>query len=155
MRNEAEKDIENLCDSRVVRHFSRKDRLAYGQLLLKTAALQNHVPYLSTGLNDSKLVFKERIHDPARTEASAQTFPASHPYRYRTDCRKYTGRLQFWSDRHKFPMLSLHSQTTHRFPRRQRHPIPLRLRLPDRKLSPGIRMQKRQKWQCTQEPTNP
>lgn len=75
MRNEAEKDIENLCDSRVVRHFSRKDRLAYGQLLLKTAALQNHVPYLSTGLNDSKLVFKERIHYLARTEHLHRRFP--------------------------------------------------------------------------------
>ncbi len=75
MRSEAEKDIENLCDSRVVRHCSRQGRIAYGQLLLKTAALQSHVPYLSTGLNDSKLVFKERIHYLTRMDRLHRRFP--------------------------------------------------------------------------------
>lgn len=62
MRSEAEKDIENLCDGRVLQSSPAQSRLHYSQLLLKTAALQNHIPYLSASLNDSKLVFKERIH---------------------------------------------------------------------------------------------
>lgn len=62
MRSEAEKDIENLCDGRVLQASPMQSRLHYSQLLLKTAALQNHIPYLSASLNDSKLVFKERIH---------------------------------------------------------------------------------------------
>lgn len=62
MRSEAEKDIENLCDGRVLQSSPMQSRLHYSQLLLKTAALQNHIPYLSASLNDSKLVFKERIH---------------------------------------------------------------------------------------------
>ena len=62
MRCEAEKDIENLCDGRVLQSSPAQSRLHYSQLLLKTAALQNHIPYLSASLNDSKLIFKERIH---------------------------------------------------------------------------------------------
>ena len=62
MRSEAEKDIENLCDGRVLQSSPAQSRLHYSQLLLKTAALQNHIPYLSASLNDSKLIFKERIH---------------------------------------------------------------------------------------------
>lgn len=61
MRNEAEKDIENLCDSRVVEHYTGEEKMKYSRLLLKTAAFQNHVPYLAASLNDSTLVFKERI----------------------------------------------------------------------------------------------
>ena len=62
MRSEAEKDIENLCDGRVLQSSPAQSRLHYSRLLLKTAALQNHIPYLSASLNDSKLIFKERIH---------------------------------------------------------------------------------------------
>lgn len=62
MRSEAEKDIENLCDGRVLQASPAQSRLHYSQLLLKTAALQNHIPYLSASLNDSKLIFRERIH---------------------------------------------------------------------------------------------
>lgn len=61
MKKEAEKDIENLCDSSVIKFCEKPERLAYSRLLLKTATFQNHVPYLSTSLNDSALVFKERI----------------------------------------------------------------------------------------------
>lgn len=61
MEKEAEKDIENLCDSSVIKFCEKPERLAYSRLLLKTATFQNHVPYLSTSLNDSTLVFKERI----------------------------------------------------------------------------------------------
>lgn len=61
MAAEAEKDIENLCDSSVIEFCEKPERQLYSRLLLKTAAFQNHVPYLSTSLNDSTLVFKERI----------------------------------------------------------------------------------------------
>ncbi|MDO5346602.1 MAG: M56 family metallopeptidase [Lachnospiraceae bacterium] len=61
MCSEAEKDIENLCDGRVVENYTRSEQMKYGRLLLKTAALQNHVPYLAASLNDSTLVFKDRI----------------------------------------------------------------------------------------------
>lgn len=61
MEKEAEKDIENLCDSSVIRFCEKPERLAYNRLLLKTAAFHHHVPYLATSLNDSTLVFKERI----------------------------------------------------------------------------------------------
>ena len=61
MRSEAEKDIENLCDGDVVEKYTKEEQMKYGRLLRKTAALQNHVPYLAASLNDSTLIFKERI----------------------------------------------------------------------------------------------
>lgn len=61
MRSQAERDIENLCDGSVVAHCTREGRQSYSRLLLKTAAYQNHVPYLAASLNDSTLIFKERI----------------------------------------------------------------------------------------------
>lgn len=61
MRSEAERDIENLCDGSVVEHYTKEQQMQYSRLLLKTAAFQNHVPYLAASLNDSTLVFKERI----------------------------------------------------------------------------------------------
>lgn len=61
MRSEAEKDIENLCDGSVVENYTREEQMKYSRLLLKTAALQNHVSYLASSLNDSTLIFKERI----------------------------------------------------------------------------------------------
>lgn len=61
MQREAEKDIENLCDGSMVVKYSMDKRMKYGQLLLKIAASQNHVPYLSVSLNNGKKVFKDRI----------------------------------------------------------------------------------------------
>ncbi|MDO4322297.1 MAG: M56 family metallopeptidase [Lachnospiraceae bacterium] len=61
MRSEAERDIENLCDGSVVAAYTKEEQMKYSRLLLKTAALQNHVPYLAASLNDSTLIFKERI----------------------------------------------------------------------------------------------
>lgn len=61
MTKEAEKDIENLCDSRVTEGCTQPERQLYNQLLLKTATGQHALPYLAASLNDSTLVFKERI----------------------------------------------------------------------------------------------
>ena len=61
MQREAEKDVENLCDGKMAANYNRQERRKYGELLLKIAAFQNHVPYLSVSLNDSKKVFKDRI----------------------------------------------------------------------------------------------
>ncbi len=61
MQREAEKDIENLCDGKMAAHYTMKDRMKYGELLLKIAASQNHIPYMSVGFSDGKKVFKDRI----------------------------------------------------------------------------------------------
>ena len=62
MRIEAEKDIENLRDRQVICGCQVQERKLYQQLLLKTAALdRNLTPHLAASLNDSFLVFKERI----------------------------------------------------------------------------------------------
>lgn len=61
MKREAEKDVENLRDGNVLKHCSQSEQRLYTQLLLKTAAGVHLLPYLSTSLNDSTMVFKERI----------------------------------------------------------------------------------------------
>lgn len=61
MQREAEKDIENLCDGKMAVHYTKKDRLKYGQLLLQIAAEQNNIPYMSVGFSNGKKVFKDRI----------------------------------------------------------------------------------------------
>lgn len=61
MQREAEMDIENLCDGKMAAHYSMKDRMKYGELLLKIAAGQNHIPYMSVGFSDGKKIFKNRI----------------------------------------------------------------------------------------------
>ncbi|MDO4338303.1 MAG: M56 family metallopeptidase [Eubacteriales bacterium] len=61
MLKEADNDIENLCDTNVIRHCTVKDHRLYRKLLLRTAAIENHVPYVSASLNDSTMVFKDRI----------------------------------------------------------------------------------------------
>ena len=61
MQREAEMDIENLCDGKMAAHYTMKDRMKYGELLLKIAAGQNHIPYMSVGFSDGKKVFKNRI----------------------------------------------------------------------------------------------
>lgn len=58
---EADKDIENLCDAEVVRVCSRAERKLYRKLLLRTVAIDNQVPYVTASLNDSSMVFKDRI----------------------------------------------------------------------------------------------
>ena len=61
MQKEADKDIENLCDAAVIRRVSKKECQLYRQLLLRTVAFSNHVPYVTASLNDSGMVFKERV----------------------------------------------------------------------------------------------
>lgn len=61
MLREADKDIENLCDTGVIRACRGNDLKLYRKLLLKTVALQAHIPYATASLNDSSMVFKERI----------------------------------------------------------------------------------------------
>lgn len=61
MLKEAENDIENLCDTHVVRSCSANDHRLYRRLLLKTVAMQNRIPYVTASLNDSTMVFKDRI----------------------------------------------------------------------------------------------
>ncbi len=61
MRREADRTVENLCDGWVVKDYSAGERIRYGKLLLKTASFQSGVPYMTTGFNNTVLVFKERI----------------------------------------------------------------------------------------------
>ena len=61
MLKEADKDIENLCDTAVVRRVNKKERKLYRQLLLRTVAMENQIPYVTASLNDSEIVFKDRI----------------------------------------------------------------------------------------------
>ena len=61
MLKEADKDIENLCDTAVVHSVNRKECSMYRQLLLRTVAMDNQVPYVTASLNDSGMVFRDRI----------------------------------------------------------------------------------------------
>lgn len=61
MLKEADKDIENLCDTAVVHRVNQNEHRLYRQLLLRTVAMENQVPYVTASLNDSSMVFKERI----------------------------------------------------------------------------------------------
>ena len=61
MLKEADKDIENLCDTAVVNRINKKDHRLYRQLLLRTVAMENQIPYVTASLNDSGMVFKDRI----------------------------------------------------------------------------------------------
>ena len=61
MLKEADKDIENLCDTAVVNRVNKKDHRLYRQLLLRTVAMENQIPYATASLNDSGMVFKDRI----------------------------------------------------------------------------------------------
>lgn len=61
MLKEAENDIENLCDTNVIRHCTTNDHKLYRRLLLRTVAIQNRLPYVTASLNDSTMVFKDRI----------------------------------------------------------------------------------------------
>ena len=58
MLKEADKDIENLCDTAVVRRVNKKEHKLYRQLLLRTVAMENQIPYVTASLNDSEMVFK-------------------------------------------------------------------------------------------------
>lgn len=59
MKKEAERDIEFICDEKVMKGRNREDKLRYNQLLLKTAALGRPSYELSTSLNDGLLTFKK------------------------------------------------------------------------------------------------
>lgn len=61
MTREADKDIEYLCDSRVVAHCSYSNHMLYNRLLLKTVAAQSNIHYLFASLNDGTAAFKERV----------------------------------------------------------------------------------------------
>jgi beta-lactamase regulating signal transducer with metallopeptidase domain len=61
MLKEADKDIENLCDTAVVRRVNKNEHKLYRQLLLRTVAMENQIPYVTASLNDSEMVFKDRI----------------------------------------------------------------------------------------------
>ncbi|MCU6767222.1 M56 family metallopeptidase [Blautia ammoniilytica] len=61
MLKEADKDIENLCDTDVIHRINLEENRLYRQLLLRTVAMDNQVPYVSASLNDSGMVFKDRI----------------------------------------------------------------------------------------------
>ncbi len=61
MGREAEKDVEYICDSHVVRACSRDQRSLYQRLLVSTAAVSGSIPCLSASLNDSMRTFKERL----------------------------------------------------------------------------------------------
>lgn len=69
MRIEAEKDIENLRDREVIECCQEQEKKLYQRLLLKTAALERVLaPHLAVSLNDSLLVFKDRIFYMRRAE---------------------------------------------------------------------------------------
>ena len=61
MLKEADKDIENLCDTAVVHGVNKKEHKLYRQLLLRTVAMNSQIPYVTASLNDSGMVFKDRI----------------------------------------------------------------------------------------------
>ena len=61
MLKEADKDIENLCDTAVVHRVNKKEHQLYRQLLLRTVAMNSQIPYVTASLNDSGMVFKDRI----------------------------------------------------------------------------------------------
>ena len=61
MLKEADKDIENLCDTAVVHGVNKEEHKLYRQLLLRTVAMENQIPYVTASLNDSGMVFKDRI----------------------------------------------------------------------------------------------
>ena len=61
MLKEADEDIENLCDTAVINRVNKKDHRLYRQLLLRTVAMNNQIPYVTASLNDSGMVFKDRI----------------------------------------------------------------------------------------------
>lgn len=61
MLKEADKDIENLCDTAVIHRVNQSGHRLYRQLLLRTVAMENRIPYVTASLNDSGMVFKDRI----------------------------------------------------------------------------------------------
>jgi len=61
MRREADKDIEYICDSYVIKACTRRECSIYHRLLLKTAENHMRVHYVSASLNDDMTAFKERI----------------------------------------------------------------------------------------------
>ncbi len=44
----------------VVRRVNKKEHKLYRQLLLRTVAMENQIPYVTASLNDSEMVFKDQ-----------------------------------------------------------------------------------------------
>ena len=62
MRREATRDLEALCDSRVINAIENpQKRMAYGRLLLETSMERGFLRQAAMGLNDSVTDFKERM----------------------------------------------------------------------------------------------
>jgi beta-lactamase regulating signal transducer with metallopeptidase domain len=62
MSREADRDLESICDSRVIDCMEGKSgRTAYGRLLLRTASGSGAACGVSAGLNDGVAKFKERV----------------------------------------------------------------------------------------------
>lgn len=62
MQREADRDLESICDSKVVSMIGDKRRTTtYGRLLLKTAAEAGVYSEVAAGLNDGVAKFKERM----------------------------------------------------------------------------------------------
>lgn len=62
MFREAGRDLESLCDSRMMEYTaSREEKISYGKLLLKTAAEKKPVGEIAADLNDGTAKFKERV----------------------------------------------------------------------------------------------
>ena len=62
MFREAGRDLESLCDSRVMEYTaSREEKISYGKLLLKTAAEKKPAGEIAADLNDGTAKFKERV----------------------------------------------------------------------------------------------
>ena len=53
MLKEADKDIENLCDTAVIHRVNQSGHRLYRQLLLRTVAMENRIPYVTASLKDS------------------------------------------------------------------------------------------------------
>ncbi|HIV17672.1 MAG TPA: hypothetical protein IAB17_06740 [Candidatus Alectryocaccobium stercorigallinarum] len=78
MTREAERDIESICDSRVMGYVEKKEgRTAYGKLLLKTAVEINPYGAAAAGLNDGVAKFKERVGYMMRSEKLKRGLPAA------------------------------------------------------------------------------
>ena len=62
MFNEAGRDLESICDSRVIDYTKNKEeKISYGKLLLKTAIEKKPVSEVAADLNDGVSKFKERV----------------------------------------------------------------------------------------------
>ena len=62
MFREADRDLESLCDSRVIAYMEgREKRIAYGKLLLRAASETDDLYKVTAGLNDGVTKFQDRL----------------------------------------------------------------------------------------------